>query len=145
MNSKDLNEILPKNFLSRKARDRRRLVIPLVHKPVCIDAEDGRVRRVDERLQLLRDSRLLDLDLLALRDVLADTEHAHHVATNIPSRSSIQEHVDTALVLGVEGELEVGGFSPLESVVEHLLDADLILFSYEVLKAETYITQIQSP
>ena len=128
-----LHQVLAHNLMLGEARNLCRLVVPLVHQPVRVDPEDGRVRRVDERLQLLRDSRLLDLDLLALRDVLADTQHAHHIAADVAPGRGVEQHLDSALVLGVEGKLEVGGFSPLEGVVEHLLHTFLVFFCDEVL------------
>ena len=130
----NLDEVLAKHLLPREARDRRSLVVPLVHKTVRVDAEDRRICCVDERLQLLRHTSLLDLHLLALRDVLPHADHANHRPAHVSSCGGVEQHLDALAVLGVQGELEVGRLAPLERVIENLLDADLILLSDEVLK-----------
>ncbi len=133
-----LNQILAKHFLPRKPRDRCRLVVPLVHKALSVDAEDRSVRRVDESLQLLRYASLLDFDLLPLRDVLPYANHPHDITTDISPRRCVEQHLHALSFLGIQGEFEIRRLAACQSVIEHLFDADLVLLSDEVLQIECY-------
>ena len=128
-----LNKIFAQDLLPRKSCDRCRLVVPLVHQAVSIDTENGGVRRVDKGLKLFCDSSFLHFNLLALRDILPHPKYTYNVATYIPPRSGVEQHIDAALVLSVERELEVGSLSALKGIVEHFLNADLILLGDEIL------------
>ena len=83
---RDLDEVLAHDLLARESRDVGRLIVPLIHSPLVVDAEDWRVGRVDERLQLLRHPRLLHLHLLPLRDVLLMAQHSAAGYNPIPPR-----------------------------------------------------------
>ena len=117
----DVHKRLSHHLLLGVARDLDRLVVPFVHQPVVVDAEDRRVGRVDEGLQLLRHGRLLDLNFLAVRDVLADAQHADDLALDVAARRRVQQHLDTTPVLSEDRELEVCSALPVQRVVEHAL------------------------
>ena len=115
-----LDKVLAQHFVAREARDRCRLVVPLVDEPVGVDAKDGRVGRVDECLQLLRNACLLHLHLLPLRDVLPHPYHSDHVAADVSSRRGVEQHLNPLPIFCVEGKLEVGCSLALQGIVEHL-------------------------
>ena len=115
-----LYKIAAKHLGAREARDGRRLVVPLVHKPVRVDAEDGRVRRVDEGLQLLRHLSLLHLHLFPLRDVLAHTQHPHNTSGYVRPWSGVEQHLHALVVLSIQRKLEVGCALAKQGVVQHL-------------------------
>ena len=73
-------------------RDLHRLLVPLVHLAVLVDAEDRRVRVVDQALQVLHDAAELDLLLLELGDVLADAD-AHDRVVRAAARR-VRQDVD---------------------------------------------------
>ncbi len=139
-----LNEVSAQHLLPRKARDPCRLVVPLVHKTIRVDTKDRRVCCVDEGLQLLRHTRLLDLHLLALRDVLADSDNTNYITTDVSTGGGIQKNLYSALVLGVQRKLEVRRLTPLQSIVKDLLDSYLVFLSDEVLKGKKMESNIKT-
>ena len=75
--------MLPHGLLFGVAHDSSCSVIPFVYVSVHVNAKDGRVRGLDELPELLRNAGELDLSLLALRDVLPDTDHAINLAADV--------------------------------------------------------------
>ena len=102
------DQVLAERLLARETGDLGRLVVPLVHEPVSVDAEDGRVSRVDELAQLACDGGDLDLARLGLGEVLRDADDTHNLALGVaPGRRVYHEHYQ-AFGLGAELELEGG-------------------------------------
>ena len=116
----------------RVARDLRCLAVPLVHQPVRVDAEDGRVRRVDEVVSSLATRVQLLLAAIQLCDVLPDTDHTHHGPADVAPGRGVQQHLDAPAVLREERELEVGRLLALKRVLKHLLHRVLVLCSDEL-------------
>jgi len=112
-----LNQILSKHLLTRETCDCSRLVVPLVHEPVRVNAEDGRVGSVDEGLQLLSDAGLLNLYLLAFSDVLSHAYHPNDGSTDISTSCSIEKHLDSLTILCVERKFKVGCLATLKGVI----------------------------
>ena len=67
---------MAKHLILGEAGDLDGLAVPLVDKAMRVDAEDGRVRRVDEQGEIVRDARELFLTLVDLGDILTHTHHA---------------------------------------------------------------------
>ena len=132
----DLHKILAQHFLPREARDSCSLIVPLIHESASIDTKDRRVRSVYKGLQLLRYASLLDFDLLPLCDVLTDTDHADNCSTHIPASRGVEQHLNALSILGVERKLEIGSLAAFKSIIQHLLDADLVLLRDEILRLQ---------
>jgi hypothetical protein len=92
----------------------------------------------------LRHTRLLDLHLLALRDVLADSNDTNYITTDVATGSGIQKNLYSALILGVQRELEVRRLTPLQSIVKDLLDSYLVFLSDEVLEGKKMESNIKT-
>ena len=129
-----LNQILSKHLLTRETCDCSRLVVPLVHEPVRVNAEDGRVGSVDEGLQLLSDAGLLHLDLLALGYILPNADNAYNSAIDVPASSCVQQDFNAPAVLGIERKFEVGRFASLKCVIQNLFHTLLKFWGDEVLR-----------
>ena len=50
------------------------------------------------------------------------------------SQRGVEKHLNTLAIFCVQRKLEVGGLAALQCIVEHLLDADLVLLSDEILR-----------
>ena len=126
------DEVVAHDLLLGEARDGRHLAVPLVDVAVGVDAEDGRVRRVDEQGEVVGDALQLGLARLELGDVLPDADDAEDLARRVAARGRVEEHLDAAAVLGDKGELKVVRLLAAEGVLEHGVDGDLVLVDDEV-------------
>ena len=86
------HEILTNHLLLSVAGDLGGLAVPLVDEAVCIDAEDGRVRRVNEQGEIVRDALHLALAAADLCDVLTDTDVHRRRRRSSPPRSDVLRH-----------------------------------------------------
>eukprot|EP00976_Prorocentrum_cordatum_P105696 1194308-Prorocentrum_minimum.AAC.3 len=128
-----LHQVAPHHLLLGALGDLRGLLVPLVHVAKRVDTEDGRVRRVDERAQVLRHALQLALRLLALGDVLSYTHHTHNVVVLVPAGGGVQQHLHALLVLGEQRKLEVRSLLALEGVLQHKLHDILVVRVDELL------------
>mmetsp|Transcript_108474 Transcript_108474/g.317353 ORF Transcript_108474/g.317353 Transcript_108474/m.317353 type:complete len:205 (-) Transcript_108474:645-1259(-) len=88
-----LHKDLAHRLLSREACQQLRLPVPLVHAAPLVHADDGRVHRADELLQIL--NRELGLEPLAarLREVVANVEGALQGAFGTAAGRGAEEDV----------------------------------------------------
>ena len=98
-----------------------------------VNAKDGRVRGLDELPELLRNAGELDLGLLALRDVLPDTDHAINLAADVTPSGGVQKHLQALALLGVKRKLEVLRLPPAEGIVQHPLHRLPVVRGDEIL------------
>ena len=113
--------MLAHHLLLAEAGDLGGLAVPLVDEPAVVDAEDGRVRSVDDLLHVLGDAAQLGLCLGDLRDVLPHPDDAHDLAGRVEARRGVEQHLDALAHLGEEREDEVVGALALQRLVQHLL------------------------
>mmetsp|Transcript_48671 Transcript_48671/g.162403 ORF Transcript_48671/g.162403 Transcript_48671/m.162403 type:complete len:582 (-) Transcript_48671:242-1987(-) len=78
------------DLLLAVAGDGGEVRVPLGDAPGLVDAQDGRVRRVDQPLQVRRQPDDLLLGVLPLGDILADTDDADRVAVGIDARRRVE-------------------------------------------------------
>ena len=84
-----------------------------------IDAEDGRIRGIDEQSQIVRYALQLCFACLELSDVLTDTHDTQGLARSVTTSRRVQQHLDTLAALGDEGELEVVCLHTFQSLLQH--------------------------
>ena len=97
-----------------------------------VDAEDGRIRGIDEQSQIVRYALQLCFACLELSDVLTDTHDTQGLARSVTTSRRVQQHLDTMAALGDEGELEVVCLKALHGFLQHAVHRYLVLIDDEV-------------
>ena len=133
-----LHEVLPHDLVLAEAGDLGGLAVPLVDVPVGVDAEDGRVRSVDQERQVVGDARELRL---VVRLVLSYAHDAQHPAVDIgAAREGEQERVRLHACLdGDQEHLDGPRLAPrdrLLKVAQRLLLAELRVVLQEIRESE---------
>ena len=128
-----LHEVLAHHLLLSVAGDLDGLAVPLVDEAIFIDAEDGRVRRVDEHAEIVRNASKLHLRFGDLGDILADADHADDLARRIEPRRCVEQDFHTVAIFLEEWKGEVVCRLAAQRIVEHGLDRRAELLADELL------------
>jgi hypothetical protein len=112
----------------------------------CYQAEDGvdvaKTKNVEDQKEKMAKKKADDdigsIAKLAETNALAETElpkeeEDDDTSAQIPSCGSVEEHVDTSLVLGVESKLEVGCLLAPQSIINHCPHRLPVLLGDELL------------
>ena len=106
---------------SGEAGDGSHLAIPLVDLPSA-SAEDGRVRRVNEKVRSLAHAQLR-FAALELSDILPDTDDTKSLAHGVTTRGCVQKHLNALAILMMKGNSKLS-VSPLARA-EHRINGNL--------------------